>query len=138
MSVILFDPQELADLYRAYESVNPRRGSAGDGPEPQEVALALQACHYANVMAWCLTYQRDNDDPPEMYNLGVYITTTPMKLHFNKGVEKLQRDIVRQFYHIQYNCVSNTGTQCIPQKYYETLEWAIRSLVNKLARIYED
>jgi hypothetical protein len=53
MSVILFDPQELANLYREYEAINPK---VYDAPGPEDMALALQAFHFANVSAYCLTY----------------------------------------------------------------------------------
>jgi hypothetical protein len=137
MSVILFTPEEIAVTARHYEATYP--GIRPYGPEPKEVNLALQAFHYANHMAYCLTYGDWAVDKAtgagHLTNLEGVVKSTPKVL----GVTRLtMKRLARELRSYLYNAISNAGTECLPEPHRTVLESAARAIVDRLAGMDDD
>jgi hypothetical protein len=132
MSVILFTTEELARTYRQYEFVQPYNQFA---PTTEEMGLILQVVHYANLMAYCLTYEDARTDADvRICDLDQAITKMPRAEALPGGdLRVTQTIVVRQLRHLLYNTGSNGGTHCMPSPYRERLEFAAQCIADSLA-----
>lgn len=135
MSVILFSPDEIAQTARMYRACWPHIKAYA--PKPEEMDLTLQAFHYSNVMAYCLTYSDwSAEDAGRFTDLEPVIEATPLAsggvLMFEPSKNLLLKT-AKQLRSFLYNAVSNGGTDCLPEKYRETIRYAAECIVDNLS-----
>jgi hypothetical protein len=134
MSVILFTPEEIARTYRQYEAIAPALSAYA--PTKERVALALTAFHYANVMAYCLTYADwSHDRAGTFHDIEAAINAAPRC--WTTG-PRTMRQVARQLRSFLYNSISNAGTCCLPDPYRQTLDGTASAIADFLAGIYRD
>ena len=91
-----------------------------DGYKMEDAYRALAVAGIANSTALFLTYGTGDewDDTRDL-------DTVPGTLSAQATYDRIGN--------ILYNCVSNDGTDCMPQRYRKILEWMCQSLLKKAA-----
>ena len=139
MSVAIASTSEFAKaiaLYRAgvykFCAVDNSRG-----PDVEEFAMALVALHYANVMAYALTYSDDASHIPSMIDPNIYTDMDPDKVKIVSTITAHElRAWVRSVNNLVWNTISNAGTHCLPRKYEQIIEGAVRCIIGGLAGMW--
>jgi len=139
MSVAIASTSKLAGAIALYRA-GVHRFCAVDnsrGPDVEEFAMALVALHYANVMAFALTYSDDASHVASLIDPNIYTDLDPDKVKTVSVATAYElRTWVRSVNNLLWNTISNAGTHCLPRKYEQTIEWAVRCIMGGLAGMW--
>lgn len=129
MSVFIHEPREIARMLGSY-----RLTRTDTGPEPEHLARALEAAHYANVAAYCLTYADWSAEEVRRFDCTIFaIHEAPPNRQAITPDGK--RQLVRDLRSVLYNTVSNDGADFLPDSHRRVIEAAIRDLTDFLAEV---
>jgi len=134
MTVEYLEVEQLANIEGLYSAILARfdlRDAMGV-PDHGTMALALVSAHHANVLALHLTYEDAcaDLDPHARFNLD------PEHVKIVWAVsDDMMRGFVQNVCHVRWNCVTNSGTHCLPPRYEQVLNGAEKIVLRILARV---
>lgn len=128
MSVFTFDKVELDKMASVYDKIATVLSDQG-APSIIDFGRALQAAHYANTGAYCMTYGETMEIGPVEFDLDGYKDcTNPTSESLNTLVEDIDN--------LLYNCVTNAGTDFMPLSYADTFAAVKASILDYLSIYY--
>ena len=134
MTVQYLEVEQLANIEGLYAAALARFDlyNTMGVPDHDAMALALLSAHHANVLTLHLTYEDAvaNLDPHARFNLD----PEHVKIVWTVSDDTL-RGLVQSIRHVRWNCITNSGTHCLPSKYEQILDGAETVVLRILARV---
>ena len=134
MSVDYIEVERLTKIEGLYAATLARYDldDAMGVPSVDEMALALVSAHHANVLALHLTYEDAVAELNPQARHDLDPTHVRIKWHVD---DDDMRGLAQSIRHVKWNCISNSGTHCLPAKYETILDQAEVIVLRILARV---